>query len=87
MASSSKKVNVGAQMKKLIDPKVNNIIRQVRDESYKEGKIEGYTDVLGWLEKKYLTDEDRPDRNSPEAKAILELAREIAAMVRGELEK
>jgi hypothetical protein len=38
--------------------------------------------MLDRLEAKYLTDEDRPDRHTPEAKAILEVARELGKLTR-----
>lgn len=51
------------------------------DLGFKKGAEHGFdelkTDVLDWLQAKYITDPDRPDRGSPEGEAILKLAREL----------
>lgn len=39
-------------------------------------------EVLSYLEKKYIEDEDRPDRKSPEAKALLAVARDLSTWLR-----
>ena len=41
------------------------------------------TQVLTFLEKKYIQNDDRPDRGSPQADAILQLARELAQELNG----
>jgi hypothetical protein len=43
-----------------------------RGEGLKEGRLE----LIDWLKGRYLVDEDRPDRGTPEAQAILTLAGE-----------
>lgn len=48
-----------------------------------EGKAEGRGEILDWLEQKYLGP-DRPDRNTPEAAAILALVADAAKYLRGE---
>lgn len=43
---------------------------------FKDGFNQGLKTVLDWLEVKYISDPGRPDRNSVEGRAILEVARE-----------
>lgn len=57
--------------------KYHQDIERARDEGFQEGVKKGHLDVIDWLEKKYLA-EDAPDRGTPEAQAILTLAREGA---------
>ena len=40
-----------------------------------EGRNEGRKDLLDWLEDAYINDPGRPDRGTPKAEAILELAK------------
>jgi hypothetical protein len=51
------------------------------DLGFKNGASHGFDelrkDVLDWLQDKYITDPDRPDRGTPKAEAILDLAREL----------
>lgn len=52
-----------------------------------EGRIEGYQAVLQWLEVQYLKAPNRPDRDSPQAEAVLELARSAGKHLRKLLKK
>ena len=56
-----------------LDPKE---LKKAYDEGVGEGLNQGRKEIFDWLEHKYLEAEDRPDRSSPEAEAILELTRE-----------
>lgn len=51
------------------------------DLGFKNGASHGFDglrdDVMSWLQAKYITDPDRPDRDSPEAKYLLDLVREL----------
>lgn len=51
------------------------------DLGFKNGASHGFDEfqqgALSWLQAKYLTDPDRPDRGTPEAEAILTLTREF----------
>lgn len=49
---------------------------------HEEGLKEGRLQILEWLEGKYFAD-DAPDRGTEEAKAILAVAREAGAYLRG----
>lgn len=49
---------------------------------FAEGRSKGRQEIVDWLEEKY-TGKGRPDRGTPEARAILELAREAALYMRG----
>ena len=48
----------------------------------KRGKQAVQYAVLTYLENKYIDDENRPDRGSPEAKNLLNLAKELAQFLR-----
>lgn len=51
------------------------------DLGFKSGAVHGFDEarmgVLTLLQDKYIKDPDRPDRGSPKAEAILELAKEL----------
>jgi len=53
------------------------------DLGFKIGAEHGFDelrkDVLDWLQAKYITDPDRPDRDSPEAAYLLQLVRDLMA--------
>lgn len=65
-------------MKKDPEEPVQAMILAAREEGRLEGVGQGMNESLEFLRRKYLDDEDRPTRNSPEAKAILEVARELS---------
>ena len=50
-------------------------IDEIREESRIEGLKQGRQEILDWLEFSYVEDPGRPDRGTPKAEAILELAR------------
>lgn len=51
------------------------------DLGFKNGADHGYDELrqgaLDWLQAKYITDPERPDRDSAEAKYLLELVRQF----------
>jgi hypothetical protein len=47
----------------------------LRYEGYREGLDRGRQDMIDWLQHAYLDDPGRPDRGTPKADAILEVAR------------
>jgi len=47
---------------------------RIRQEGFDEGLAKGRQEILDWLEYAYLKDPGRPDRGTPKAEAILELA-------------
>ena len=55
------------------------------DLGFKNGASHGFDELrveaLRFLENKYLHDEDRPDRGTPKAEAILELTRELSTHI------
>jgi hypothetical protein len=57
------------------------------DLGFKSGASHGFDELrleaLTFLQEKYIVDENRPDRGSPEAEALLKLARELAAHIEG----
>jgi hypothetical protein len=55
---------------------------RLREEGRQEGVLQGRMEILSWLEKRYLEDEGRPDRDSPEGQAMLKLAREAGQYLR-----
>lgn len=52
------------------------------EEGMKRGKVATQHMILTHLENKYVSDEDRPDRNSPRGQALLQLARELSIWLR-----
>lgn len=56
--------------------------KEVETVAYAEGFSAGAQKALDYLENRYLHDENRPDRNTPEAKAILTVSRELAEFMR-----
>jgi hypothetical protein len=52
------------------------------DLGFKNGAVHGFDELrsaaLSFLQAKYITDEDRPDRGTPEAEAILKVAQELS---------
>lgn len=52
-------------------------IEKIREEGRLEGVQQGRVEILNWLEAKYIGP-DQPDRGTPEANAILVLAREAS---------
>jgi hypothetical protein len=52
---------------------------KLREEGFQEGLNKGRMEIVDWLQAAYLDDEGRPDRGSPKAEAILEMARAAAA--------
>jgi hypothetical protein len=49
-------------------------LKRARKEGYDEGLAKGRQEILDWLEHAYIDAPDRPDRGTPKAEAILELA-------------
>jgi hypothetical protein len=49
-------------------------ITNARKEGFDEGLQKGRQEILDWLENAYLRDPGRPDRGTPKAEAIIELA-------------
>lgn len=50
---------------------------RVREEGFRDGQKKGRSEILDWLQDAY-TGAEAPERGTPEAEAILELAREAA---------
>lgn len=53
-------------------------VKAARDEGFQEGLDKGRREILDFLQRAYIEDEGRPDRGSPEARAILEVANKVA---------
>lgn len=66
----------------LDSPAVQDGLRQSAEGGYAVGYEKGFEDALNysitWLEQQYLDAPDRPDRGSPEANALLDLAKRLA---------
>lgn len=56
--------------------KIRDIVR-VREEGFQEGLAKGRQEILDWLQAAYLGPK-APDRDTPEAAAILSLARDAS---------
>jgi hypothetical protein len=53
-------------------------LKKVRDEGFEEGLQKGRQEILDFLEHAYLEAPDRPARSTPEAQAILQVARDAS---------
>lgn len=53
-------------------------VKRAREEGRTEGLDQGRKEILDWLEHAYIKDSGRPDRGSPKAEAILEMAQTAA---------
>lgn len=51
-------------------------VQFAREEGFKEGLEKGRMEILDFLQHAYLEDPGRPDRGTPKAEAILEVARD-----------
>lgn len=60
---------------------------RLREEGFKEGYLEGASEILKWLETEYLHAPNRPDRKSEEGEAILAVARNAGKHLRKLLKK
>lgn len=70
------------QVKKALDKHVDDRhsrdLERIRQEGYREGRRRGHADAIDFLQARYLEADNRPDRNSNQAKAMLNLARELS---------
>jgi len=67
------------------DPaKIGEMVRNdpVWKAGIKEGKAQYKNKVLTYLQDRYINDDGRPDRGSPEGQAILTLARELSGYLK-----
>lgn len=55
---------------------------KIREEGRVEGLKQGRQEILDWLENAYVDDPGRPDRGTPKAEAILELARDAGKYIK-----
>lgn len=81
MADTPKTVRVNIDFD---HPAIIAALEDARKGGVEEGRNEGRREILDWLENKYMGP-DRPDRGSPEAKAILQLTNDAAKYIRVEL--
>lgn len=55
------------------------------DLGFKNGALHGFDELgqasLTFLQEKYITADDRPDRGSPRGEALLQLARELSLFI------
>lgn len=59
--------------------KTDQMLRRMREEGFNEGLEKGRQEILDWLENAYLNPSIRPARTTPEAEAIMTLARDAHA--------
>ena len=60
-------------------PKLNaKELKRAHDDGFNEGLAKGRQEILDWLQYAYLDDPGRPDRGTPKAEAILQLAQEAS---------
>lgn len=84
-----KRSELPENLRKHISPKATSADINLAEEVYKvglrDGELMGYGKILSLLESKYLAD-DAPRRGTPEAIAILELAKELGNHLREQIE-
>lgn len=73
----------GAKPKARTDKQHAADLVKVRQEGYVEGRAAGRKEAVDWLEREYTEGPKRPDRDSPEAKAILDVTLRLARYMRG----
>lgn len=83
MAETPKSVKVEVDWN---HPEIVQAIDEAHGVGLKEGIQKGRKEALDYLQRAYIDDEGRPDRDTPQAAAILELARNVARHIR-KLEK
>jgi hypothetical protein len=66
---------------------VKQALEDAQQVGFQEGLAKGRQEVLDFLEHAYLTDQGRPDRNTPKAEAILEIARAASKHINLKLKK
>lgn len=59
-------------------PAVKRGLKAAYDDGEQAGLDQGRLEIIDFLEQRYLKDADRPDRGTPQADAMLQLAREAA---------
>ena len=62
-------------------------LKLAREEGLKEGRIAGREEAINWLQSAYLDDEGRPDRGTPKAEAILEIAKDLVKYLQSKVDK
>lgn len=71
MAQTPKTIKVDAVLD--FEP-VKEAIQFAGEQGDKQGYERGLKEILDWLQWAYIDDEGRPDRGTPKAEAILEIA-------------
>lgn len=51
-------------------------VKAAERQGFSDGLDAGRQEIIDWLEHSYLHDQGRPDRGTPKAEAMLELARD-----------
>lgn len=64
-----------SQTRRMPPDEAERLREEGRQIGLKEGRVEGYQAILQWLEVEYLKKPNRPMNKSPEAEAILAVAR------------
>lgn len=59
-------------------PAIKKGVKAAHDEGFQLGLAQGRKEILDYLEHAYMNDPGRPDRGTPKAEAILEMAREAS---------
>lgn len=84
MANTPKSIKVEIDYNK---PEIKQVLEEAEKIGYDRGFLEGRADILNWLERAYIEDAGRPDRGTPKAEAILEIARAAGAYLRKPVKK
>lgn len=72
----------GKLILKFTPEQVEQAMGEVKKEGYTEGFKAGAQKVLDYLESRYMDEDKRPDRGTPEAKAILLLTKDLSNFMR-----
>lgn len=85
-----KRRDLPSSIQKLVSPQATfkevAQAEQLYGTGVRDGNVLAFGEVLSHLEKKYMAD-DAPPRGTPEAEAILELAKELSNLLRSKIEE
>jgi hypothetical protein len=77
MADTPKSIKVTLSDDELKERLVKEL-KDAYDEGFDEGIVRGRREILDWLQNAYIEDVGRPDRGTPRALAILDIAKAAA---------
>lgn len=77
----------GKLVLKFTAEQVEQATAEISATAREEGRQEAFSEVVQWLEDRYMKDDPRPDRGSPEGNAILDLVAKFGKYLREQKDK